>query len=160
MDIEFIELFMRALATELENENEVRELIHLFPLGEEGVPQGSALSALCANIVLVDFDVELNGRGITTVRYLDDFIILGCNKRATLKAWASAQKILKSLNMDCHDPSESTGKASMSLIAQGVEFLSFHIDENGIYPSKKVRADFLNDLRDAIHASKKAINSV
>jgi RNA-directed DNA polymerase len=148
------------LATELENEHEVRDLIHLFPLGEEGVPQGSALSALCANIVLADFDAELNARDITTVRYLDDFIILGRNKKATLKAWNSAQKILKSLNMECHDPHDGAGKACMGTMADGVDFLSFHIDDRNVYPSKKVRDNFVNDVRDTIHNAKKAINSV
>ena len=49
-DSAFVSLFMRALETELANEDAVREDLDLFPLGDEGVPQGSALSALCANI--------------------------------------------------------------------------------------------------------------
>ncbi|MGH6823492.1 MAG: reverse transcriptase domain-containing protein [Methylocella sp.] len=159
-DPEFVNLFMQALATELENEDEVRELIHLFPLGEEGVPQGSALSALSANIVLAKFDEELNGRGMTTIRYLDDFIILGQTRNTTIKSWTSAQKILKSLNMECHDPNAGTGKASTGTIAADVDFLSYHIDDKSIYPSKEAREKFLRDLRDTIRNARKAISSV
>jgi RNA-directed DNA polymerase len=106
----FVELFMSALSTELSNEEEVRELIRLFPVGEIGVPQGSALSALCANIILSAFDKKLNGRGILTVRYLDDFVILGPNKSAVEKAWLVAVTDLKALGMECHDPAQGTGK--------------------------------------------------
>ncbi len=159
-DVAFVDLFMRALVTELKNEDEVRELIDLFPLGDEGVPQGSSLSALCANIVLAKFDEELNGGGITTIRYLDDFIILGRTKQATFEAWTLAQKILKSLNMECHDANAGTGKASMGTISDGVDFLSYHIDETSIYPSKEAREKFLRDLRDTISNARKAIRSV
>ena len=34
----FVDLFMRALHTELANESEVSDLIHLFPIGQIGVP--------------------------------------------------------------------------------------------------------------------------
>ena len=89
-DARFCALFMDALETELSNEDEVKELISLFPIGEIGVPQGSSLSALCANIVLYDFDRKLNGRGIVTVRYLDDFVILGPSRTSVMIAWKSA----------------------------------------------------------------------
>jgi len=158
-DAEFVALFMEALSTELSNEEEVRQQIELFPLGEVGVPQGSALSALCANIVLADFDTRLNGRGILTVRYLDDFVILGKDRRAVLKAWGQAQQILRSLGMECHDPSEGTGKAAMGEIAIGFEFLSFHIDDRDVFPSDNARKDFLTDLRDTIDHAKKNISA-
>ena len=41
----------------------------------KGVPQGGPLSPLLANIVLDDFDKELERRGHKFVRYADDFII-------------------------------------------------------------------------------------
>jgi retron-type reverse transcriptase len=156
----FVDLFMRALATELENEDEVRQMIHLFPLGDTGVPQGSALSALCANIVLAGFDAKLNGRALHTIRYLDDFVILGPNKRAVLKGWARAQTILAALGMECHDPSTGTGKAAMGEICDGFEFLSFHIDNTDIYPSTTAQKEFLSDIRETIRRAKHAINGV
>lgn len=156
-DQAFVNLFMSALTTELNNENEIRELISLFPIGDIGIPQGSALSALSANIVLSHFDTELNGRGICMIRYLDDFVILGANKHAVEKAWWAAKKLLSGLGMDCHDPRAGTGKASMGEIASGFDFLSFHIDDKDVYPSKSARSKFLLDLRGTIVNAKNEI---
>ncbi len=49
---------------------------------KEGVPQGSPLSPLLANIVLDDLDKEIEKRGHQFARYADDFIILVKSKRA------------------------------------------------------------------------------
>src|SRR5262249_44836043 len=155
-DEPFVDLFMNALSTELENEEEVRELIHLFPMGNIGVPQGSALSALCANIVLSEFDADLNSRGICTIRYLDDFVILGQTKHAVLKAWDRAKVFLEELGMECHDPRERTGKAAMGKVADGFDFLSFHIQSNEFYPTAKARAGFLHDLENTIRQAQKS----
>jgi RNA-directed DNA polymerase len=159
-DERFVDLFMEALATELENESEVRELLHLFPRGPIGVPQGSALSVLCANIVLADFDRELNDKGITTVRYLDDFVILGRNQQSVTKAWNRAQQILHSIDMECHDPSLGTGKAAKGPINSGFDFLSFRIDGIDVYPTKAARDEFLEDLRRVFRESRNAITSI
>jgi hypothetical protein len=159
-DERFVDFFMEALATELSNEAEVRELLHLFPTREVGVPQGSALSALSANIILAEFDAKLNGRGITTIRYLDDFVIVGPSKRVVLKAWNRAQLLLKCLGMECHDPSAGTGKAAMGEIAGGFDFLSFHIDGKNVYPSKEARTKLLSDLRDEIRIARRTIATV
>ena len=156
----FVKLFMQALETELSNEAEVRQMIDLFPIGDIGVPQGSALSALCANIVLAGFDQALNGRGIVTVRYLDDFVILGPTKQSVLKAWARAQDILNAIGFDCHDPTAETGKASRGEIVNGFHFLSFYIDDQNLYPSVNARNDFLDDLRLCIRNAKSAIMAV
>ena len=159
-DPTFVDLFMRALATELENERDVRELLHLFPLGETGIPQGSALSALCANVVLAEFDAALNGRGLLTIRYLDDFVILGRHERAVMKGWERAQEILAGLGMTCHDPSEGTGKAAKGEIAEGFEFLSFHVDDSHVHPSSKVQKEFLADISGTIEDAKRNLSSV
>jgi hypothetical protein len=158
-DEEFVDLFLKALATELSNEAEIRELIRLFPIGEIGVPQGSALSALCANIVLSDFDKLMNQRGIRTVRYLDDFVILGPNKRAVDKAWLAAVEHLKALGLECHDPAQGTGKAARGQIEHGFEFLSFRVTLEHVIPTKKACQDFIDDLKSTIRESKLKIAS-
>ena len=48
----------------------------------EGVPQGGPLSPLLANIMLDDFDKELEKRGHRFARYADDFMILVRSQRA------------------------------------------------------------------------------
>ncbi|MEX1223382.1 MAG: reverse transcriptase domain-containing protein [Pirellulales bacterium] len=41
----------------------------------EGTMQGGPLSPLLANILLDDFDKELESRGLRFVRYADDFLV-------------------------------------------------------------------------------------
>jgi hypothetical protein len=48
----------------------------------------------------------------------------------------------------------------MGEIACGFDFLSFYIDDESIYPSRKARTDFLVDLRDTIKNAKKDIYAV
>jgi len=58
----------------------------------EGVPQGGPLSPLLANIMLDDFDKELEQRGHRFVRYADDFMIFVKSERA-------AHRVLKSVTL-------------------------------------------------------------
>jgi hypothetical protein len=154
----FTSLFMEALATELSNEDDVRDLMRLFPTGVIGVPQGSALSALCANIVLSGFDSEFNSRGITTVRYLDDFVMLGKGKKATEGAFRSAEKLLGKSNFICHDPFHSASdKAASGPVAEGFEFLSFRIAPDKVAPTRAACNEFMDDLRSEMGAAKSAI---
>ena len=92
-DEEFTILFEQAMATELDNADEIRDYLYLFPLEDIGVPQGSSLSAFAGNVVLQKFDVQLNGRNITTVRYIDDFVTLGPSERVVKKAFSSATSV-------------------------------------------------------------------
>lgn len=48
----------------------------------KGTPQGSPLSPLLSNIVLDELDKELENRGLSFVRYADDFQIYVCTKRS------------------------------------------------------------------------------
>ncbi len=157
-DTKFVDLFMQALKTELANAKELRADLELFPTGKIGVPQGSALSALCANIVLVDFDRNLNGRGITTIRYLDDFVILGPTKQAVEKAWKEGQMILKSVGLEAHDPSAASGKASKGQVSDGFDFLSFTIRGKTAAPCSSAKAKLLRDIDQVIRDTKREIN--
>ena len=61
----------------------------------EGVPQGGPLSPLLANIMLDDFDKELERRGHKFARYADDFIIVVKSQRAGERVLANVTKLLK-----------------------------------------------------------------
>jgi len=60
-----------------------------------GVPQGSPLSPLLANILLNELDKELEKRGHHFTRYADDFIIMVQSKRAGERVMASIQRFLE-----------------------------------------------------------------
>lgn len=57
---------------------------------EEGTPQGGPLSPLLANVLLDDFDKELERRGHKFCRYADDCIIM-------VKNMAAAKRVLDSV---------------------------------------------------------------
>ncbi len=103
-DQEFLGLFEGALETELENLDELAEHRSLFPIGDNGVAQGSALSTLAGNIVLTEFDRVLNGRNILCVRYVDDYIILGPDESRVKKAFESSQELLRKFQMRAYSP--------------------------------------------------------
>lgn len=62
---------------------------------EEGTPQGGPISPLLANIMLDDFDKELERRGHKFVRYADDCNIYVKSKRAGQRVLASITKYLE-----------------------------------------------------------------
>jgi RNA-directed DNA polymerase len=158
-DQKFLTLMKKGLETELANASDadIRHWWRIFPDDDKGVPQGSSLSALCANITLARLDQELNGRGVTTVRYLDDFLILAPSARAARMAWASAQGILEDLGLEAHDPDGGTSKAAWGKVSDGFEFLSFRVDLNGIAPTAAAKREFLAELKEIIRQTKRSL---
>src|SRR5262249_39649372 len=73
-------------------DGEVLGLIKLFlkSIGTRGIPQGSPLSPLLANVALNDLDHTI-GRGygfLSYVRYLDDMVVLTFNSKKGAR-WAA-----------------------------------------------------------------------
>jgi len=62
---------------------------------ERGMPQGSPLSPLLSNILLDDFDKELDRRGHRYCRYADDAKVYVRSKRAGLRVMASLTRFLE-----------------------------------------------------------------
>ena len=146
-DEEFTTLFEQAMATELDNADEIKDHLYLFPLEDIGVPQGSSLSAFAGNVVLRSFDAQLNGRNITTIRYIDDFVILGPSEGAVKKAFSSAASVLSGLGMTAYSPDENSEKSRFGSITAGFDFLGCSVRINGVAPSRKTRMNLLDDVR-------------
>lgn len=146
-DKEFVTLFEQAMMTELANVDEVKEYLYLFPLEDVGIPQGSSLSAFAGNVVLRDFDAQLNGRNITTIRYIDDFVVLGPSEKAVKKAFCSAVSVLGDLGMTAYRPEENPEKSRLGAIIDGFDFLGCSVRINGVAPSRKSRQNLLDDVR-------------
>ena len=158
-DEEFTTLFEKAMATELDNADEIKDYLYLFPLEDIGVPQGSSLSAFAGNIVLQSFDAQLNGRNITTIRYIDDFVILGPSERAVKKAFSSAVSVLRGLGMTAYSPDENSEKSRFGSIADGFDFLGCSVRTNGVAPSKKSRLNLLDDVRHTLSTGGQAVDT-
>jgi RNA-directed DNA polymerase len=97
-----------------------------FQPTHEGVMQGSPLSPLLSNILLDDFDKELERRGLPFVRYADDFMVFTRTAKAAQRVFQSVEKFLTrklklSVNRD----------KSRVCSTDGVEFLSYQFHGYG-----------------------------
>lgn len=140
-DDRFANFFDLALATNLENQQELEERKQFkhFPNPQIGVAQGSALSALAGNIVLREFDAAMNERGIVCVRYIDDFILLGRSNAKVLAAYDSAKKMLIQIGMDVYELTDkaavASGKVHSGNIHHGTDILGYRISGHSLQPS-------------------------
>lgn len=157
-DPDFMVLLKNGTDTELANLEQLGDDAQLFPLDETGVAQGSALSPLLGNILLKDFDREMNGRGITCIRYIDDFLLLGPAPGMVRKAFQSAQKKLSAHGLRAYDPTVEKKKAEEGFVAEGIVFLGCQIDRGKlINPSATARKRLLDAVKKSIQAGRTGI---
>ena len=158
-DEEFTTLLEKAMETELDNADDIKDYLYLYPLEDIGVPQGSSLSAFAGNVVLRSFDTQLNGRNITTIRYIDDFVILGPSERVVKKVFSSAASLLCGLGMTAYKPGEDPEKSKLGSISDGFDFLGCSVRTNGVAPSKKSRKKLLDDVQHTLSTGGQAIKT-
>ncbi|WP_072575851.1 reverse transcriptase/maturase family protein [Suttonella ornithocola] len=92
-----------------------------------GIPQGSPLSPLLANIVLRDLDYDLSQQNYHHIRYADDFVIC-C--RTPEEAQQAEQACIQSLSEQ--QLTLKLSKTHLKQISEGLIFLGYHIDEQTI----------------------------
>jgi RNA-directed DNA polymerase len=86
----------------------------------EGTMQGGPLSPLLANILLDDFDKELESRGHRFVRYADDFLVFTKTREAARRVYVSIGRYLtRKLKLVVNQ------QKSRVCSTDGVEFLGF-----------------------------------
>ncbi|MEW6364125.1 MAG: CRISPR-associated endonuclease Cas1 [Acidobacteriota bacterium] len=73
----------------------------------KGLPQGSPVAPLLANLYLDELDEELLGKDYRLVRYADDFVVLCKDLESAHAAREEAQKALEHLGLSLHP--EKTG---------------------------------------------------
>lgn len=77
----------------------------------KGTPQGSPLSPLLSNIVLDELDKELEARGLSHVRYADDFQIYVKTKRSAERVKTSVSKFIeKRLRLRINEEKSAVGR--------------------------------------------------
>ena len=152
-DPDFMELLKKAVHLELSNLETLREDAKLFPLHEVGVAQGCCLSPLMGNVLLGEFDEQMNGRGIVCLRYIDDFLILGPTKATVRRAFESAQKLLDQHGLRAYDPNETGGKAAAGMVSKGFEFLGCDVRPGMITPNRESRSRLKMSVSVALESS-------
>ena len=85
-----------------------------------GLPQGSPLSPLLANLVLDDFDSDMQKAGYKLVRYADDFIVM-C--KSPVQAKRVEDRVRASLNE--HGLVLNDAKTHIKNLDEGLKYLGF-----------------------------------
>ncbi len=85
-----------------------------------GLPQGSPVAPLLANLFLDEFDEELLGQDFRLVRYADDFVVLCRDLEGARAAQEAARKALAHIGLALND--EKTGIRPMDA---GFEYLGY-----------------------------------
>jgi retron-type reverse transcriptase len=151
-DKDFVELFTRAIAVELDNMTQLREHANAFPIEDIGVAQGNSLSPLLGNLFLYEFDMELNKRpDVRCIRYIDDFIVLAPSKEVAENVFAKAVHMLEKLGMSVSDD-----KTQRAAIEEGFEFLGIDLSNGFVRPSKKAQERVLASIESMLTESREA----
>ncbi len=96
------------------HDSDIRKLIKLWlaaeiwdgsslTLLEKGIPQGSPISPILANLFLDQFDEEMLRKGYKYVRYADDFVILCKKSEEAEQALSLSKKVLEKLLLTVDD---------------------------------------------------------
>jgi RNA-directed DNA polymerase len=151
---DFVKLFEQAIAVELENLAALKGRGSEFPIYEIGVAQGNSLSPLLGNLLLHDFDREMNSRDCRCLRYIDDFIILAPDQKTAEREFTRAKTLLANLDM-----AVSPHKTFKGDITRGFVFLGIDIANGAIRPSRESRVRLLSKVSAAFTEGARALRS-
>ena len=119
---------------------------------QRGTPQGSALSALLANLYLHALDQEMASSGWEMTRYADDFVIQCRTEEEAQRALAQVQRWSAQAGLTLH-PSKT--RVAQTTSNAGFDFLGFHLRMQREDPTKTrrwPRQKSVSKLRAAISA--------
>jgi len=146
-DDDFVTILDAATNLEVKNIGRIpKEHRRFFDYRTIGTPQGCCLSPLLGNILLYNFDVAMNRNGITCLRYLDDFIVLGKGWKAVREAFDNGIKILSEHGLQAYQLGEKDTKAVSGAITKGFDFLGVEVLGKNIRPNKDSRQRLLTSI--------------
>jgi RNA-directed DNA polymerase len=112
---------------------------------EEGVPQGSPLSPLLANVALHDLDALMEEAGYELTRYADDFVILCQTREQAEAALERVRSWTETVGLSLHP--EKTRIVDYG-VGQPFEFLGHAFRKGKVFPRKKSVQNIRNKIRD------------
>lgn len=86
----------------------------------QGLPLGSPISPVLANLMLDDFDSDMEDHNLQLIRYADDFIILCKTKEQAEKAQAKVEASLQESGFELNEQ-----KTRITSFAKGFHFLGY-----------------------------------
>ncbi len=125
----------------------LRERISEFPIHEIGVAQGNSLSPLLGNLLLRDFDVEMNSGACRCLRYIDDFLILAPDRATADREFSRALNLLSKHGLEVN---EKTFRGDSK---RGFVFLGVELENGAIRPSRESRKRLLDNLSSILDES-------
>jgi group II intron reverse transcriptase/maturase/CRISPR-associated endonuclease Cas1 len=87
---------------------------------KRGLPQGSPLSPLMANLILDDFDNDMQVAGFKLIRYADDFVVLCQSKQRAEQAHDAAV-----FSLQAHGLALNAEKTNISTMERGFHYLGY-----------------------------------
>lgn len=112
---------------------------------EAGLPQGSPLAPLLANITLVEFDNKVGSRWVLT-RYSDDLVVQCATREDAEEAQRAVEAALSEEGLRTKPE-----KTHIVPMREGVDFLGYHIALEGLRPSEKSMRRFQEKVRSLTH---------
>jgi len=158
-DAEFVDLIDKAVRLEVEILSGYEDYAQYFDFEEYGTPQGCCLSPLIGNILLYDFDKEMNQGDVICLRYLDDFIIFAPSEKIANAAFKKAKKILAGHGLSAYEPglTISKSKADKGSTSSKFEYLGIEFDGDLRRPSATNRNRLLHKVKEKIYDSETLI---
>ncbi|EKV01088.1 RNA-directed DNA polymerase [Leptolyngbya sp. PCC 7375] len=104
-------------------------------LPERGIPQGSVVSPILANVYLDDFDEALQASRFKLVRFADDFVVMGRSQRQAEQAQAKVAELLTTMGLQLHPD-----KTQITNFDRGFRFLGHAFVGDVVVPVKRSRS--------------------
>ncbi len=108
-----------------------------------GTPQGGVISPLLANIVLNKLDWRLEEAGYRFVRYADDFVVVGKDRKQAEAALALVEEVMTELGLKL-----SPEKTKIASYGKGYEFLGFRLSSTSRTMRPKSLEKFKTKIRE------------
>lgn len=112
-----------------------------------GLPQGSPVAPLLANLFLDEFDEELLGEHFTIVRYADDFLILCRDPESAQEAKRAAQRALEHLGLSLRED-----KTAVRSLDDGFSYLGYLFCRSSVVPQAEEHASAAGPQEIAPHS--------
>ena len=108
----------------------------------QGLPQGSPLSPLLANIMLDDFDNDMQAAGFKLIRYADDFVVLCKSQEQAQLAHHTAEVSLQE-----HGLKLNKDKTHITSMDNGFHYLGYlFINDMALESPKRLRTQAVDEV--------------